>query len=83
MRTLLSHAHAFVDHPWTNLLVAAVLIATSIAEAGESMIEPLLTGDIGAHHGMLVFGVTQFLKTLPEIIEGLERVFHGAEPESD
>ena len=83
MRTLLSYAHAFVDHPATNLIVAAILIATSVAEAGESILEPLVAGEIGAHHGMLVFGLTQFLRTLPEVIEGLERLFHRPKTEAD
>lgn len=83
MRTYLTAIHRVVDHPWTNLAVAAALIGTSLSEMGESVLEPIMSGDIQAHHGVFVFGIAQLLKSIPEIVDGLERGFHGPETDLD
>lgn len=81
MRAVLLAIHRFADHPWTNLLVAVILIATALSEVGTDILTELTAGDVGAHHGVLCLGLVQGLKALPEVAEGLNKLLHG--PDAD
>lgn len=77
---MLVRLHRILDHPGTNLLVASVLILSAVAEVtGELM--PGVLSELQAHHGVLVFGLTQAFKAVPELAEGANKLLHG--PESD
>jgi len=67
---------AFIEHPVTNLFIAAVLIGTSLAEGWESFSGDLSEFDAGAHHGVLLFGVAMLLRG---IIEATELVIEAHE----
>ncbi len=76
MRTLAR----FLENPWTNIGVALILIATSSVEVWEDFAHEDGSG-LGAHHGILVFGVVSLLKALPDALGGVERLVarHRAE----
>ena len=42
---------AFIEHPVINLIIAIVLISTSLAEGWESFSSNLPDIHVGAHHG--------------------------------
>lgn len=63
-----------LEHPLVNLLVALVLIATSLAEGWETLHRDLVALDAGVHHGVLVFGFVNLLRTIPEVYAAAERV---------
>ncbi|TNE88131.1 MAG: hypothetical protein EP330_15855 [Deltaproteobacteria bacterium] len=79
---LLVRLHRVVDHPVTNLIVAMSLILSAVGELAAEMLPPWLEG-IEAEHGVLVFGVSQTIKALPELSEGLKELFHGPEHDLD
>lgn len=62
-----------VDSPFLRLLVGIILLYTSGAEAWHEFLEADEVS-IGAHHGILVFAVVHILKTVPDIIEGLDNI---------
>jgi len=62
-----------VRHALTQLLVALVLIGTSLSEVFETLADDLTSHRLRVTHGLLVVGLVQLLKALPELIEGIER----------
>ena len=61
---------AFIaHHPYLNLLSGLVLLLT----AGREILVTVEEG-VGAHHGVAVFGALQVLKSLPELMHGVEGV---------
>lgn len=66
--------HALLKHPWTTLIVGLILIGTSGWEVYEAFHEETEQMKIGGHHGVLIYGIFQSLKAIPEIFEGAEQV---------
>lgn len=76
MKTL----RAVLRHPITNLVVALILVATSLIEVWESA-----TGDtvkmalgememkVGAYDGVLAYGLVHLLRAIAELVEDVER----------
>ena len=62
------------NHPYTTLLTALILIATGAAEARETIDRDIAEANVGAHHGVLAFGLVSLVGVIPDIIEGLERL---------
>ena len=62
-----------LEHPIANLVVAIILIVTSFAEGWETLREDVVKLDAGAHHGVLLFGFVNLLRTIPELFEAVER----------
>ena len=50
----------FTGNLWIALAVSVILITTASAEVLENISE------IRAHHGILIFGISNLLRTLPE-----------------
>ena len=71
---MLNKLRTILDHPYANLLVALILILTSLAERWETLQENLVKLDVAAHHGVLLFGVFNLLKTIPLLFEAADRV---------
>jgi len=69
----------FLENPWTNIGVALILIATSSLELWEDFAHEGPDG-LGAHHGILVFGVVSLLKALPDALEGVHRLMPREPP---
>ena len=66
-----------ISSPWTNSLLAIILIVTSSAEVISELESPEFSP--GSHHGVLTFGIFQLLKTLPEFFKSLEHTIVVAE----
>lgn len=71
---------AALHHPATNLVVALVLVVTSLIEVWESAtgltVEMAVGGmemKVGAYDGVLVYGLVHLLRAIAEMVEGLER----------
>ncbi|XOV80984.1 MAG: hypothetical protein ACFHVJ_08540 [Aestuariibacter sp.] len=62
-----------VESSFLRLLVGFILLYTSGAEVWHEYLEADDVA-IGAHHGILVFAVVHILKTLPDIMEGLDNI---------
>jgi hypothetical protein len=71
---------AVVHHPAVNLVVALILIATSMIEIWESLTSERLTMgfgamemEVGVQQGVLAYGLVNLLRAIPEFFEGVER----------
>lgn len=56
--------------PYLNLLSGLILLMTAGYETWDSFEQ----ATIGAHHGILVFGLIQIVKAIPEITVGLKEL---------
>lgn len=76
MKTL----RAVLHHPTTNLLVALILISTSLVEVWESAtggtVRMALGGmemRVGAYDGVLAYGLVHLFRAIAELMEDVER----------
>ena len=70
-----------VENPYLNAGVGLVLFLTGIIEAGDALFDDVAKLNVGAHHGVIVFGVVHMFKSLPAILIGLALVAHSADGE--
>jgi hypothetical protein len=63
-----------VEHPLVNLVVAIILFSTGLVEGWDSLQEDLRALDLKAHHGVMGYGFFSMLKSIPDIVLGLEKM---------
>lgn len=66
----------FVKSPLMNLLSGFILMLT----AGYETIITISEFELGAHHGILAFGVIQVLKAMPDLMESCRSIHHSVKP---
>ena len=59
-----------VNSPYLNILAGVILLITAGIEIFESMEQP----EIGMHHGIFVYAIVHILKSIPEIMHGLDDI---------
>jgi|GEM_PF-3492881 hypothetical protein len=64
-----------IEHPVMKMIVALILIVTSIAEGWETLMSDLVALD--AHHGVMIFGFVNLFQAIPEFVDAVERA-HAA-----
>jgi hypothetical protein len=76
MKTLRTVLH----HPATNLVVALILVTTSLIEVWESatghgvtMTMGAMEMKVGAYDGVLAYGLVHLLRAIAELVEDVER----------
>ena len=74
MYRLMEALRAWTENPYVNLVVALVLVITGVQEAWDTLGVDLASLNFGVHHGAIVYGLLHALKTLPDIVEGAERL---------
>ena len=60
-----------VDHPITKLSVGLVLFVTGFLEAYQAFSQDFSQFQVGAHHGIMVFGFVNMISSIPDIVEGV------------
>ncbi len=65
---------AFVEHPYVNLAVALLLFASGLVEGWDSLQDELAALDFKAHHGVMLYGLFSAMKSIPDIVLGLEKI---------
>lgn len=76
MNRFLKVLEKFVKSPFVNMAIGFVLLITGLMEAWDTLQEDLVHLHFKAHHGMIIFGFFNILKSVPDIFEGLEKHFH-------
>lgn len=69
----------FVQNPLTQLASGLILMGTGMAEVVEDLASTARTWRVGAHHGVIIFGLLQVLQNIPPVVDGLERWFRATE----
>lgn len=67
-----------VKHPIINIVMAIILVATSLAEGWETFLDDLVKFDAGVHHGVLLFGFVMLLRSIIEALEAVKRAHDEA-----
>ena len=67
-----------VNSPFLNIIVALLLLYTGISESIHEF-KDLEEFRLGIHHGVTVFAALQVLKSLPDFVEGVERIIKKTE----
>jgi hypothetical protein len=70
-----------VTNPFANIAVGLILLVTSLMEAWETLFDDIGSGDLGAHHGLMIFAVFQILKTLPDLMDALHFIHRAHDDE--
>ncbi|MGE3976999.1 MAG: hypothetical protein AB7F94_05365 [Nitrospira sp.] len=65
-----------VEQPYVNLAVAIILFVTGLTEGWDSFQEDMAGFHLRAHHGVMIYGFFNMLKSLPDIFEGLDKMNH-------
>jgi len=78
-RAIIKPIRFIADNPWVNLLAGGILIYTAVHEIVESTED----AGIGAHHGVLAFGIVHALSALPEILHGFDEVLKAHDERAD
>jgi heme/copper-type cytochrome/quinol oxidase subunit 3 len=63
----------FAKNPYVQMFMAVVLIVSSITEGWGSMAADVSHGRLRAFHGTLLLGIVHLLRTLPDVVEAIER----------
>ncbi|WP_337173948.1 hypothetical protein [Paludisphaera sp.] len=72
MRAVLDRVRRFTNHPATRLATGLILVVCSIAEGYDTFFDDVRHGRLRAHHGLLIFGLMNMLRSMPDFVEGLE-----------
>lgn len=70
MHRFLVGLRKFCESPYTKLAVGVVLLGSGTAEAYRSIEADLKAWSLGAHHGLMLFGLFNMLASIPDILEG-------------
>jgi hypothetical protein len=81
MNKLLRKLARFVGSPYLQTVVALVLIVSSLQEGWDTLAE-VRHGRISVSHGTLLLGISHLLRTLPDLVEGIERASERIEADT-
>lgn len=63
-----------IRSPYFSFTMGMMLLICGILEATETILEDFINIDLGTHHGLIIFGFGQVLKSLTDIFEGTESI---------
>lgn len=72
MRAILARMKFVTEHPALNLAAGLILLGFSLWEIVGTLVSDLATLKFGAHHGVALFGALQILKSIPDLLAGME-----------
>jgi hypothetical protein len=81
MHKLIQKMESVVKNPHLEAIIGIVILATGLVEAGDTLFEDVTSGNVGAHHGMIVLGFAHAVKAVPTILGGLAMFAHAEERE--
>lgn len=81
MHRFLQKAERALRNPYFELALAIILMVCGFAEAGQEIWGDIRSGQLGAHHGVIAFGLAHGLKALSSILAGIV-LFAEAEREN-
>ena len=73
----------FVENPYLNLLVGAMLFLSAVYEVGDTLYEDMLHLNVKVHHGIMIYSIFVAIKSIPDIFESLERVSRSIKKDLD
>ena len=71
---MIKKIESFVENPYVNLLIGAILFLSAISEVGDALVDDISNVNVRVHHGVMIYGVFLALQSIPELFESIERV---------
>jgi hypothetical protein len=71
VKRLLKSVGRWLDRPRVRLSFALILFVTAIFELAETAVEETIGADIGAHHGVILYAMSEALRQIHRVTEGL------------
>ena len=81
MHKFIQKMERFVKHPHLEAIVGIVILATGLAEAGDTLFEDIISGNVCAHHGMILLGFAHAIKAVPAILGDMAIFAHAEKRE--
>lgn len=81
MHSFIQKLEKFAKNPHLEAIIGILIMATGIIEAGDTIFEDITSGDIGAHHGMILLGFAHAFKAIPAVLGGMAIFAHAEERE--
>ncbi len=63
-----------IRSPYFSFAMGMMLLLCGILEATETIIEDFVNVEVKTHHGLILFGFGQILKSITDILEGTESI---------
>ena len=80
---MLKRIERFVESPYVNLVIGAILFLSAVSEVGDVLCDDILRLNFRVHHGIMIYGVFMALQSIPNLFESLERVSRGIKEDMD
>jgi|TARA_B100000315_G_scaffold127874_1_gene117586 hypothetical protein len=81
MHKFIQKVERFAKNPHLEAIIGIVILATGLVEAGDTLVEDITSGNVGAHHGMILLGFAHAFKAIPAILGGMAIFAHAEERE--
>jgi hypothetical protein len=73
----------FVENPYLNLLVGAMLFLSAVYEVGDTLYEDIFHRNVRVHHGIMIYSLFVVTQSMPDLFASLERVSQGVKKHMD
>jgi hypothetical protein len=80
---MIKKIESFVENPYINLLIGAILFLSAISEVGDALVDDISNLNVRVHHGIMIYGIFLAIQNIPELFESMERVLRGIKKEVD
>ena len=80
---MIKKIESFVENPYVNLLIGAILFLSAISEIGDVLYDDISNLNVRVHHGIMIYGVFLALKSIPDLFESLECVSRSIKKDLD
>ena len=77
MHNFIKNMEKFAKNPYFEASLGIVILATGLVEAGNTIFADIMSGKIGAHHGMILLGFVHAFKAIPAILAGMAIFAHA------
>ena len=81
MHAFIKKMETFVKNPHLEAIIGIIIMATGLVEAGDTLFEDLTSGNVGAHHGLILLGFAHAFKAIPAVLGGMAIFAHAEERE--
>ena len=69
----------FVRNPWVELMLGIIIFSTGFMEAGDDMLADITSGELGAHHGVMLLGLAHAIKEVPVLLAGFALISRASD----
>jgi len=73
----------FVENPYVNLLIGAILFLSAISEVGDALYDDISNLNVRVHHGVMIYGIFMAIRSIPDLFESLERASRSIKKDPD